>query len=117
MWTATITRTGPVYPHKLRPVNPFNFCTADVLGPVYSYQNRLRHKLFLSIIHCDVTNAVHIFPLKDYSGKSLANHIEILGNLYSPIRVISSDYGGNFLSMKSETESMMLNSGLASLRA
>ena len=112
-----ITRTGPVYPHKLRPCNTFCYSTGDVLGPYYSHEGRLRFKIFLSIIHCDVSNAIHLYPLRNYSGKSLATHLEVLGNLYAPIRVFSSDYGGNYLSMRSETDKMMLNSGLGGLRS
>ena len=113
----TLSRTGPTYPHRLAPVHIFQFSTADICGPFWYYQNKSRYKLYISILTCDTSQSCHLFPMLNYSGVAISQHVRYLSNLYSPIRVLSSDFGVQYLSLKKESAAMEAKRGLESLRS
>ena len=102
------TEMGMQREKRLIPSKPFKTCQMDLAGPflVKDFVNKRSstRKLYLLITICDYTRMISIVPVEDLGKQALMNAMSTHFNRFGYASRIESDFGTNFVSLKSEVK-------------
>ena len=81
---------------------PFTYCGVDMFGPFTVKEGRKEHKRYCALFTCLSSRAIHIEVTASMDTDSFIQALRRFMARRGPVRVMSSDNGGNFVGAENE---------------